>query len=435
MGRSPGLALYLALSARADGYARRRLDRRCAAGKEDPGRLAERLGLPRLPRPGGRLVWFHAASVGEALSLVALIRRLAEARPDIGVLVTTGTVTSARVIDGRLPQGALHQYVPVDTAQAVRGFLGHWHPDLAVWTESEFWPRLMHETHRRGIPMLLINARMSEASFRRWRRARGMARWLLRRFDRVLAQDATSAGFLTRLGLPADRIAAIGTLKEGAAPLPCDEAERARLAGMIGTRPVWLAASTHPGEEDKAVAAHAVARRGARRLLLILAPRHPDRGAAIAADLTRQGWQVARRGAGEDPTAPTQIHVADTLGEMGLWYRLAPVSLVGGSLVPVGGHNPFEPAALGSAILHGPHVQNFADIYARLDAAGGARPVASTGALAGAVAELLAPDRAAAMARAAWTVTTAGAEVTERTLDLLLAHLPAADAPDGAAGA
>lgn len=430
MGRSLGLALYLGVSARADGFARRRLERRRAAGKEDPDRLPERLGIASRPRPPGRLAWFHAASVGEALSLLALIRRLTSARPDLQVLITTGTTSSATVLADRLPPATRHQYVPVDTARAVRGFLDHWRPDLAVWTESEFWPRLMHETARRAIPMLLINARMSEASFRRWRRARGVARSLLRRFDRVLAQEGQTADYLIRLGLPADRIAAIGTLKEGAAPLPCDEAERTRLAARIGTRPAWLAASTHPGEEAACAAAQAAAQPGARRLLMILAPRHPERGPELAATLRAQGWDVARRGAGEDVTPGTQILLADTLGEMGLWFRLAPVSFLGGSLVPVGGHNPYEPAALGSAILHGPNVRNFADIYARLGAAGGARQVRNAAGLGEAVAELMAPDRAAAMARAAWSVSTAGAEVTERTLAALLERLPGAD-PSG----
>jgi 3-deoxy-D-manno-octulosonic-acid transferase len=306
MGRSLGLALYLGFSALADGLARRRLARRQAAGKEDPARLNERFGVAACPRPAGPLAWFHAASVGEALSLIALIRRLTEARPDLSVLVTTGTTSSAAVFADRAPPRTLHHYVPVDTATAVRGFLDHWRPDLAVWTESEFWPRLMHETHRRGIPMLLINARMSETSFRRWRRARGMARSLLRRFDLVLAQEAATEAFLTRLGLPGDRIETIGTLKEGAAPLPCNEAERVRLAAQLGTRPAWLAASTHPGEEEACAAAHGRALPGARRLVLILAPRHPRAGFANRRRSARRrlGGRAAGGGRAADAANP-----------------------------------------------------------------------------------------------------------------------------------
>ncbi|MEO0999068.1 MAG: 3-deoxy-D-manno-octulosonic acid transferase [Pseudomonadota bacterium] len=425
--RSLQLALYLSASARSEQVATRLLDRRLGRGKEDAERLQERLGHAALPRPEGPLVWFHAASVGEAAALLELLRRIAEARPDVTLLLTTGTVSSAAVVAGRLPPTARHQFVPVDARPAVQRFLRHWRPDLAVWAESELWPALIFETHGAGVPMLLVNARMSARSFRRWRFSRGMARGLLGRFDLVLAQDAVSAGFLRRLGVADDRIDTIGTLKEGAAPLPHDEAERARMAGHIGSRPVWLAASTHPGEEALVAAALHRARRSAPGLLLILAPRHPERGAEIAATLIAEGWRVARRGAGEVPDAETDIYLADTLGEMGLWYRLAPVTLVGGSFAEgIGGHNPFEPAALGSAILTGPATENFADAFARLEAAGAVVRVPTPEALDEAVTACLEPDRAARLARAAWDATSEGALVTERVLSEIIARLPAA---------
>ncbi|RMD88605.1 MAG: 3-deoxy-D-manno-octulosonic acid transferase, partial [Alphaproteobacteria bacterium] len=256
MTRSLILALYLALAGRADGAAHRRLARRLTEGKEDPDRLGERFGQAGLPRPAGRLVWFHAASVGEMLSLFELIRRLGEAAPDAHFLVTTGTLTSAKLFAARAPSRSLHQFAPVDTRRAVRAFLDHWRPDVAVWAESELWPTMLCETHARGVPMLLVNARMSERSARRWRLLRGAAKSLLRRFELLLAQDDATADALRRLGAPAARVEVTGTLKEGAAPLPCDEAERARLAAAIAGRPVWLAASTHPGEEAAALAAH-----------------------------------------------------------------------------------------------------------------------------------------------------------------------------------
>ncbi|PWE32641.1 3-deoxy-D-manno-octulosonic acid transferase [Maritimibacter sp. 55A14] len=430
MGYSPALAAYLLFSAHAGGYARRLLDRRLSEGKEDAPRIGERMGAPGADRPEGPLVWFHAASVGETLSLLELIRRMGEARPEAHFLVTTGTVTSATILATRLPPRTLHQYVPLDIRAAVVRFLDHWKPDLAVWTESEFWPRLMHETHRRGVPMVLVNARMSRNSQKRWRWARGLLRSLLGSFDHVLAQDRVTAGYLRRLRVPASRIEVAGTLKEGSAALPCNEAERAALAAQLDRRPVWLAASTHPGEEEIVVTAHSEAARSARRLLLIIAPRHPERGPAIARTLRKAGWEVALRSADEEPEEETQIYIADTLGEMGLWYRLAPVSFVGGSLVEIGGHNPFEPGALGSAILHGPHVANFADVYARLAAAGGALEVQDAEGLGARLVEVLPPDKAAALAHAAWEVCSAGAEVTERTLDVLLARLP----KPGAAG-
>ena len=426
MTPSLGLAAYLAFSERASGIAERKLARRSAEGKEDAARLPERLGEAGQPRPEGLLVWFHAASVGESLSILELVRRLGDARPDLHFLITTGTVTSAALVAGRMPENGRHQYVPLDVGPWVRRFLDHWRPDLAVWTESELWPRLIVETHRRRIPMLLINARISRNSHENWRWFPGFARALLRRFRFVLAQDAETARNLRRLGLPRARIEVTGTLKEGSAALPCDEAERTAFARQLAGRPVWLAASTHPGEEALVARAHRTAARAAQRLLLIIAPRHPERGPEIAESLRADGWRVALRSQDEPLEPDTEIYLADTLGEMGLWYRIAPVSFLGGSLVEIGGHNPFEPAALGSAIIHGPHVHKVADIYARLAEAGATVEVKSADALADAVGRVLSPDKAAAMAHAAWEVSSSGAEVTDRALELLLSYLPGA---------
>jgi len=420
MARSLALPLYLALTSRATGFAERTLARRLAAGKEDPGRLDERRGIAGRARPPGRLIWFHAASVGEALSIQELIRRLGSARPELSFLITTGTVTSSEILASRLPPRTIHQYIPLDLRPYVRRFLAHWQPDLAVWTESELWPALMCETHARRVPMLLVNARISGRSHRHWRWLPGAAKTLVGLFRGIYAQDATTAIYLRRLGAPASALKIVGTLKEGSAALPCDEAERAALARMLAGRPVWLAASTHAGEEEMVVAAHGESRRTAHLLLLILAPRHPERGADLAARLTADGWSVALRSRGDTPGDETEIYIADSIGEMGLWYRLAPVSFVGGSLVEVGGHNPFEPAALGSAIIHGPHVANFADIYQRLEEVGAALEVRDADTLAQTVIRLLAPDEAARMAAAAWEVSSRGAEVTDLTLRLIL---------------
>jgi 3-deoxy-D-manno-octulosonic-acid transferase len=419
--RSFMLGSYLALSRAAPGIARRVLDRRLREAKEDPARVGERMGQASLERPEGRLAWFTAASVGEAVSLLELIRRLVRARPDLTCLLTTVTMTSAAYLAPRLPPRCLHQYAPLDVLPWVERFLDHWRPDVAVWTESELWPAALAETHRRGIPMLLINARISERSFRRWRAAGGMARGLLARFDGILAQDDLAGEQLTALG--AQDVVVTGTLKEGAAPLEHDETERARLAPAFAGRPLWLAASTHEGEEAVVSRVLHEARKAMPMLALVLAPRHPNRGDGLAAALRADGWAVAQRSKGEAPGPETDVYLADTLGEMGLWYRMASAAFVGGSLEPVGGHNPFEPALLGCAVIHGPHVRNFAEAYARLGAAGAAVRVEGEAGLARAVVEVMAPDRAAAMAAAGWDAVSEGASVTDAVLEVIGAAL------------
>jgi len=429
MERSLALGLYLAWSGRGgQRFAERKLKERAAQGKEDPARLDERRGIATRPRPDGPLIWFHAASVGESIALLELVRQLIDDRPDMTILVTTGTVTSAAVMADRLPEGALHQYAPLDARVFVMRFLDHWRPDVAVWTESELWPALICETEARGIPMLLLNARMSKASHDRWRFLRGMAKSLLARFRLALVQDDLTAIYLRRLGMEPDRMEVMGTLNEGAAALPANPRMLDGMRAEIGNRPVWVAASTHPGEEKKVLEAHRIAMRTNPRLLLILVPRHPDRGDEIAALMQDEGLEFTRRSEGASPEPEVPVYLADTIGELGLWYRLASVSFVAGSWEPIGGHNPFEPAALGSAILHGPYVTNFVHIYQRLSEARAARLVGSPRALAEAVDELLSPDRAAAMAHAAWEVISAGADVTERAKTVLLETLDAAGA-------
>lgn len=432
MGRSLSLALYLAINARLTGWAERKIAARLAEGKEDPERYGERLGRPGAPRPDGPLIWIHAASVGEALSVQELIRRLHEDRPDTTMLLTTGTRTSAELLASRLPRGALHQFAPIDTKPAVEGFLNHWQPDLAIWIESELWPRMIHDTDARGIPMMLMNARMSPDSYSKWRWMRGLAKALLGRFRRILTQDEQTMRRLRRLGAPIARMRTIGTLKEGAQVLPFSESEHSAFLAEADGRPIWLASSTHEGEEALMSTAHHHLVRKTHRLLMVLVPRHPERGPEIAATLRAEGWDVAVRSAGDVIDLDTQIYLADTLGELGLWYRVAPVSFIGGSLVEVGGHNPFEPAALGSAIIHGPHVFNFVDIYRRLAEAGACRSVDSSEALAETVDELLAPHRAASLAHAAWEVSSRGAQVTDLAVSEVLEQLDKAETDSAA---
>jgi len=398
VSRSPALAVYLAASRLAGPAAGWLLSRRAARGREDPLRLGERLGRAGVARPemrsGGRLIWLHGASVGEALSMLPLIAELRRQAPAATILVTTGTVTSARRMAELLPEGCIHQFVPVDTAGAVRRFLDHWRPDLALWVESEFWPRLMVETARRGTPMMLVNARVSARSARRWAMARGMAAALVRLFRRIVTQDAETAARLVAMGAEPGRVRKGGNLK-ALIPAPgCDAAELEALRAVLAGRPVWLAASTHAPEEAAVAEAHRLAARSLPGLLTILAPRHAERGGEIAALLAGRGLALARRSRGEAPGPETDLWLADTLGEMGLWLRLAPVAFVGGSIAARGGHNPFEPAALGSAILHGPETGNFAPAYAALAGAGAARRVADGAELGAAVAALLGSEPA-----------------------------------------
>ncbi|HET8727371.1 MAG TPA: 3-deoxy-D-manno-octulosonic acid transferase [Alphaproteobacteria bacterium] len=350
------------------------LDRRQKAGKEDAERRGERLGRPSMPRPEGRLVWIHGASVGEALSAQALVRRLLDHAPDLSVLLTTGTVTSARLMAGRLPERAVHQYVPVDRLGYARRFLDHWRPDLVLWIESEIWPNLLAEIGRRGIPAAMVNARMSVRSMNRWRRFPGTIARLLGAFYIVLPWDEGEGLKLAELGAP--KIGPAGNLKFSSGPPPADSDALAALRGAVGGRKLWLAASTHDGEEAICLDAHLALRAAWPDLLTVLAPRHPARGEAVADLAAARGLRLARRSAGELPSADTEIYLADTLGEMGTFLRATPIVLVGGSLVPHGGHNPVEPAQLGCAILHGPHMTNFAEIAGQLAEAGAAREVA-----------------------------------------------------------
>ncbi len=395
------------------------LQHRARSAKEDPARLPERLGHPSLPRPDGPLVWLHGASVGEALAVLPLIEALLGGRPALEALVTTGTVTSARLMAERLPARARHQFAPVDRPDAWRRFLDHWRPDLLLLVESELWPNLILESRRQGVAMALINARMSARSAGRWRCLPGAAADLLRGFELCLAQSTADRDRLQALG--AASVRATGNLKGDAPPLPARAAALAELGDALGTRPVWLAASTHPSEDALLLDAHR--RLAARRpgLLTILAPRHPERGAALAGWLQSQGVAVARRGLGELPATGCAVYLADTLGELGLLYRLAPVAFIGKSLTaPGGGQNPLEAARLGCPVLFGPHVANFAEPAARLVEAGGARQVGDARELAAAVAELLGqPAARAAMARRARAAAAAQSEALGATLAAL----------------
>jgi 3-deoxy-D-manno-octulosonic-acid transferase len=382
-------------------------------GLEERTRLGERRGYPSRQRPQGHLAWVHGASVGETLSLIPVIDRLTER--GLAVLVTSGTRTSAGLIARRLPPGAFHQFVPLDVPRYLRRFLDHWRPDLTLVAESEIWPNTILELDRRKIPLVLVNGRMSDRSYRRWARLPRIIGSLLQRFALCLAQSPEDAERLARLG--AAHVVMAGNLKFDAAPPPADPRMVAQLSGCLAGRPVWLAASTHPGEETIVVAAHRALAQRYPHLVTIIAPRHPHRGEEIAALAQRAGLSAGRRSQGVPPDRATDVYVADTMGEMGLFYRLCPIVLMGGTLVPVGGHNPIEPAKLGGAILHGPHVHNAREIYAAIDDARGALMVHDSHGLTRALNALLGDaSLSREMARAAAEVVQGLGGAVDRTM-------------------
>ncbi len=417
------LAMYQALTRLARPAAGVILELRARQGKEDPLRRKERFGTASLQRPAGALIWVHAASVGEANAVLPLIQGLRQRRPDATVLMTTGTVTSASFVASRQPVGVIHQYVPLDSPAFVARFLEHWRPDLGVLTEQEIWPNLVVEASSRGIPLALVNARMSDRSFARWQRRGGLARALFSRFNLVTAQNASLAERFRELGAPL--VFDAGNLKIDAPPLPVSETFRSDLKQFLGNRPRLVAASTHAGEEVVLAKVHKQLAARISGFCSLIAPRHPERGNEIAAVIKASGLTVAQRSQGQPIRADTDIYIADTIGELGTLYAIAPVAFIGGSLIPHGGQNPIEAVRHGAAVITGPHWHNFPDAYKALLAAGGAIEVRTAEELATAVAELLTDDAALARSREHGEhalVELSGA--LERTLACLLPMIP-----------
>ncbi|MFM7347746.1 MAG: 3-deoxy-D-manno-octulosonic acid transferase [Tagaea sp.] len=401
------------------------LRRRLARGKEDPLRWRERKGLTERPRPLGKLLWVHGASMGEARSALPLLAALRGSHPELSVLFTTGSRTSAEMLARELDGArAFHQFVPLDVPRWVARFLDHWRPDAALWLESELWPNLLGALAARGVPAALINARLTERSAKRWETARTLFAPPFEAFSLALAQSEVDAERLRRLGFADAR--ALGNLKHDAPPLPADDAALAGLRAAIGARPVWLAASTHPREEADILRAHLRVRESHGDALLVLAPRHAERGPDIAQACAGLGLASSRRAPGEAPDGA--VHIADTMGEMGLLYRAIKLVFVGGSLEPHGGQNPLEPARLGAALAFGPSMENFAELARDLEAAGAAARVDGAESLARWVRDGFAdPAKAARAGHAALEFARAG----EGTIARVLAALAPVLAPLG----
>lgn len=379
------LRVYRRLAAAAAPLTPMLIKRRLKQGKEDPARVDERRGFSKGERPAGPLIWVHGASVGEVLAAAGLIERLRAL--NIRILLTSGTMTSAAIVAKRFPPDIIHQYIPYDSPRFVARFLDHWRPSLALFIESDLWPNLILSSASRRLPMVLINGRMSQRSFPRWRRMHGTISALLGRFDVCLAQSNTDAERFSALG--SRNVVTTGNLKLDVLAPPADEAKLDRLLGVTRGRPVIVAASTHPGEEEILLDVHRALAGYFPSLLMVIVPRHPNRGEAIARMVEAAGVPVALRSYEEMPTAKTEIYIADTMGELGIFYRLSPIVFMGGSLVEHGGQNPIEAIKLGAAIVHGPHVFNFTDVYEALDRAGGARRTDSEDALVKQLAQFL----------------------------------------------
>jgi len=416
------LRIYRLFSRLATPFIRVLLMLRLKAGKEDPRRVGERVGRASSPRPPGPLIWLHGASVGEAVSLLPFVERLT--RLGCTALVTTGTVSSAELLSQRLPAGAIHQYAPVDAPRFVQRFVKHWRPDGLMIAESEIWPNMIFEAHRAGIPLVLINGRISERSYERWQRAPRFISMLLRAFDLCLAQGEADGERFQALG--ARHVVVAGNVKYDSAAPPADRRELAELSGVTSGRQIWVAASTHEGEEIIAANAH-------RRLsavfpdaLTLIAPRHRERGEAIFNQLAEMGFACALRSRGDPLTPRTAIYICDTIGEMGLFYRLAGVVFIGKTFAPGGGQNPIEAAKLACAILHGPEVENFAEAFAMLDTCGGAAEVADAEGLAEALIGLFSDAaKLRAMARAAARAVDSQAGAVDRSMEAIAPLLPA----------
>lgn len=417
-----GYYFYWALTRLLSPLATQWLARRLEQGKEQHGRTSEKLGVTSLPRPPGTLLWLHATSIGEATSCLVLIEKLLAGRDDLEILLTTTTVTAAEVLAKRLPERSFHQYVPLDLPGAVHRFLDHWRPDLAVFAESEIWPNTIVTLYKRKIPIALVNGRMSKQSYKIWRKTPDFIRVLLARYDHISAQSLTAEIRLANLG--ARNTKCFGNMKADIPPVPVLKDRVQILVSQIGTRRFWLAASTHDGEEDLVLKCHKILRAEFPDLLTLIVPRHRERAAEISAHIKSQNLVMAQRSNGDPIKATTEIYLADTLGELNLFYALSAISFIGGSLAPVGGHNPIEAVDGNAAILHGPHVYNFQDIYQLLGRHSGAIAVGGSADLAEKVALLLnSEDKVADMLvnSKAEAATLKGA--SEKTAQALLALL------------
>lgn len=401
---------------------KRYIKKRLANGKEDRQRFNERIGRPKLKRPEGRLIWLHGASVGESVSMLPLIQKILDTYPDAHVMVTTGTVTSADVMNKRLPDRAFHQFIPIDNPVFTTRFVKHWQPDVALWFESEFWPAMLSSIKRKNIPLILINGRISNKSFKRWQQFDFISKELLSCFSLCLGQSEEDAYRLQVLG--ARTTMCLGNLKYAGLPLPIDRDKEDELVKQIGKRTLWLASSTHDDEELRIAKVHKRLKEKFPGLLTIIAPRHPQRGKEIQETIENLGLKTALRSAGEKITPTVDIYIADTIGEMGLWYDIAKIVFIGGSLIPHGGQNFIEPSRVRDAVIVGPHMHNFTDAMNRAKKADAIIQVTDTLELEEIIAQLLENrDLLEAKASLAYNWANSEAKVLDGIMDKVKGYI------------
>lgn len=413
------LQLYKSVSGASGPLLRALLRARSRKGKELPAHIGERLGQASLSRSNSPLIWVHAASIGEAQSALILVERLQRLTPGTQILMTTGTVSSANMMRKNLPVGAMHQFYPVDHPAWARTFLDHWHPNLVLWMESELWPNMLTDIKTRGIPAILVNARLSEKSFRRWSWFGSAAKEVLGAFSLILAQGEKEAARFRALG--AQNVSATGNIKYSAKPLPFSENDLKAISGALGQRPLWLYASSHKGEESLACRVHQKLKLKFPDLLTIIVPRHPERRQDIAATCEQANLKFVLRGESKTPPSyETDIYIADTFGELGLFYRLSPLTCIGRSFSDDGGggHNPIEAAQLNCAVLYGPNVQFQRELFEEMSNAGGALGVKNESELEDVVAGFLAsPQKLAAMQQNGLEFTRMKAKVVDIVIE------------------
>ncbi len=412
---------------RAEVRVRQRLEHDLSAGQEHPLRWRERLGETSFPRPAGPLIWIHCRDDDAALGYLSLIHQMRHERDDLNYLITTSGFDPQEPLLTYLPDRCSHQFLPFEEGVGVEPFLDHWQPDCCLWLDSTLRNPVICSAAERGFPLFMADATLVDEKQNKLRWFAGSTRKSLGCFEHLLAVDGRSARNMKRQGVRDDRIEVLGHLQEGAPPLDCVQSDREAMAALLAARPIWLAAGITREEEQPVLHAQKQVSRRSHRLLLVLVPDDKARGPELATELEQAAWTVALRSAGQEPAPETQIYIADHEGEMGLWLRLSPLVFMGHTLGESDGNagDPYQATALGSAVLHGPRYGVFARHYARLQKAGAARQVSGEKVLALELETLLAPDKVAEMARAAWEVSTSGAQATDRIIELVLAALDA----------